>query len=103
MKELDKVIIWIFLCKGQDQTPSREGGTWLCMNTVQSKIGVLLNLTSNLFPEKKSNALSRGFLVPNFVNNPQTNLDLYMDELQKTKMNYTGFNFLALEQQAETK
>ncbi|CAF1573141.1 unnamed protein product, partial [Adineta ricciae] len=88
---------------GQDQTPLREGGTWLCLNTVQKKIGVLLNLTSRLFPEKKTNAQSRGFLVANFVNNPEMHLDSYMDELHKTKMNYTGFNFLGLERQTNAK
>jgi len=92
-----------FLCQGQDQTPLREGGTWLCLNTVQCKIGVLLNLTSRLLKEEPINAQSRGFLVPNFVNNPEINLDSYMDELQKTKTNYTGFNFLGLERQSESK
>lgn len=81
----------------------REGGTWLCLNTVQSKIGVLLNLSSRFFPGKNINAQSRGFLVPNYVNNPDITLDSYMVELQKTKMNYTGFNFLGLERQAESK
>ena len=42
-------------------------------------------------------------MVPNYVNNPEVDLDMYMDELQKTKMNYTGFNFLGLERQAESK
>jgi uncharacterized protein with NRDE domain len=91
------------LCKGQDQTASREGGTWLCLNTVQSKIGVILNLTSRLFAEKNINAQSRGFLVPNYVNNPEMTLDSYMEELQKSKMNYTGFNYLGLERQSESK
>lgn len=72
------------------------------MNTVQSKIGILLNLTSNLFEQKNPNAQSRGFLVPDFVNKPEVHLDSYMEELQKTKMNYTGFNFLGLERQAES-
>jgi len=93
----------LLLCKGQDQTALREGGTWLCLNTVQSKIGVLLNLTSQFFVEKNLNAKSRGFIVPNYVNNPEVTLDSYMDELQKTKTNYTGFNFLGLEQQSESK
>ncbi|CAF1155266.1 unnamed protein product [Rotaria magnacalcarata] len=88
---------------GQDQTLSREGGTWLCLNTVQSKIGVLLNLTSHLFEGKNINGQSRGFIVPNYVNNPEINLDLYMDELQKVKGNYTGFNFLGIERQLESK
>lgn len=88
---------------GRDQTQSREGGTWLCINTVQSRIGILLNLSSSFFKEKNVNALSRGFLVPNYVNNPDINLDSYMDQLQETKMNYTGFNFLGLERQIESK
>lgn len=81
----------------------REGGTWLCLNTVQCRIGVLLNLTSKLFPEKNPNAQSRGFIVPNYINNPEINLDTYMDELQKTKVNYTGFNFLGIERQSDSK
>ncbi|CAF3408139.1 unnamed protein product [Rotaria sp. Silwood1] len=88
---------------GQDVTPLREGGTWLCLNTVQSRIGILLNLSSHLLEEKNINAQSRGFIVSNYVNNPEINLDTYMDELQKTKTNYTGFNFLGLEQQSESK
>jgi uncharacterized protein with NRDE domain len=88
---------------GQDQTALREGGTWLCLNTVQSKIGVLVNLTSRLCVQKNLNAQSRGFLAPNYVNNPEMTLDLYMEELQKTKMNYTGFNYLGLERQSESK
>ncbi|CAF2864389.1 unnamed protein product [Rotaria sp. Silwood2] len=88
---------------GQDVTPLREGGTWLCLNTVQSRIGILLNLSSRLLKEKNTNAQSRGFIVSNYVNNPEVNLDSYLDELQKTKMNYTGFNFLGLEQQSESK
>ncbi|CAF4123098.1 unnamed protein product [Rotaria sp. Silwood2] len=87
---------------GQDVTPLREGGTWLCLNTVQSRIGILLNLSSRLLKEKNTNAQSRGFIVSNYVNNPEVNLDSYVDELQKTKMNYTGFNFLGLEQQSES-
>jgi uncharacterized protein with NRDE domain len=94
----------IFLLnQGQDQTSLREGGTWLCLNTVQSKIGVLLNLPSRILEEKKSNAQSRGFVVSNYVNNPEINLDSYMEELQKTKTNYTGFNFLGLERQSGSK
>ncbi len=73
------------------------------MNTVQSKIGILLNLSSRLFAEKNLNAQSRGFIVTNYVNNPEVTLDSYMEELQKTKTNYTGFNFLGLEQRAESK
>ena len=92
-----------FLSKGQDQTTSREGGTWLCLNTVQSKIAVLLNLPARLCGGKKPNAQSRGFLVSHFVNDPQITLDAYMDELHKTKMNYTGFNFLGLERRPESK
>jgi hypothetical protein len=102
-----KFIKWVnlifLLNQGQDQTPLREGGTWLCLNTVQSKIGVLLNLPSRLLEEKKSNAQSRGFMVSNYVNNPEINLDSYMEELQKTKTNYTGFNFLGLERQSGSK
>ncbi len=89
--------------KGQDQTALREGGTWLCLNTVQSRIGVLLNLPSQLFAEKNSNAQSRGFIVPNYVNNPEVTLDSYMEELQRTKSHYTGFNFLGLERQPDSK
>ncbi len=100
---LNRVNLILILYQGQDQTPLREGGTWLCLNTVQSKIGVLLNLPSRLLEGKNSNAQSRGFMVPNYVNNPEVNLDMYMDELQKTKLNYTGFNFLGLERQAESK
>ena len=73
------------------------------MNTVQSKIGILLNLSSGLVGRKNINAQSRGFLVPDYVNNPQVNLDSYMEDLQKTKMDYTGFNFLGLERQLESK
>ena len=83
--------------KGQDQTSAREGGTWLCLNTVQGRAGVLVNLPSRMTPEQKAQAQSRGFLVPNFVNDPNVELDSYLDELQTTKMNYTGFNLLALE------
>ncbi len=73
------------------------------MNTVQGKIGILLNLSSFFFAEKNINAQSRGFIVSNYVNNPEITLDSYMDELQKTKTNYTGFNFLGLERQSESK
>jgi uncharacterized protein with NRDE domain len=92
-----------FVCKGQDQTLSREGGTWLCMNTVLSKIGVLLNLPSRLLEEKQIYPHSRGFIVPDYVNNPEIDLDSYMEELQKTKTDYTGFNFLGLERQSKSK
>ena len=92
-----------FYLKGQDRTALREGGTWLCLNTVQGKIGVLLNLTSRLFAQQHVNAQSRGFLVPNYVNDPEVTLDSYMEELQKSKINYTGFNFLGLERQADLK
>jgi uncharacterized protein with NRDE domain len=85
------------LIKGQDQTLAREGGTWLALNVVQSRIGVLLNLPSHLRENNKGNAQSRGFLVPNFLTNLERNLDTYIDELQTTKSTYTGFNFIGLE------
>ena len=89
--------------QGQDQTLAREGGTWLCLNTVHRRIGVLLNLPSRVLEEKKPQAQSRGFLVPDFVNDPAMTLDAYVNELQKTRTNYTGFNLLALEQQRESR
>ena len=89
--------------QGKDQTLVREGGTWLCLNTVHRRIAVLLNLTSRILEEKKANAQSRGFLVHDFVNDPAMTFDAYMDELQKTRTNYTDFNLLALEQQDESK
>lgn len=99
--ELDQC--FFFSIEGQDQTASREGGTWLCLNTVQSKLAVLLNLPSRLCGGKNPNAQSRGFLVPNYVNEPQVTLDSYMEALQTTKMNYTGFNFLGFERQDQSK
>lgn len=82
---------------GQDQTSSREGGTWLSMNVVQEKIGVLLNLPSRLKDKQIEQALSRGFLVPNFVNDDKVELDSYFEHLNTIKMNFTGFNYLGLQ------
>ena len=67
------------------------------------RIGVLLNLPSRILEEEKAQAQSRGFLVPDFVNDPAMTLDTYMDELQQTRTNYTGFNLVALEQQKESR
>ena len=98
------LIIFFFLFfaldQGQDQTASREGGTWLSINTVHSKIAVLLNLPSRVLEQKRPEAKSRGFLVRDFVNNEHAHLDSYIDHLQKIKTDYTGFNFLALEKHA---
>jgi len=55
-----------------------------------------------MFKEKISNPLSRGFLVTDYINHPENNLDSYMDELQKSKLNYTGFNLLGLERDSNS-
>ncbi|CAF1317355.1 unnamed protein product, partial [Didymodactylos carnosus] len=84
-----------YVLGGQDITPSREGGTWLGFNT-QGRIGVLLNLPKSTDNES-DNKKSRGFIVPNYVNNMSVGLDYYMKNLDDTKMNYNGFSFIGFE------
>ncbi|CAF1247363.1 unnamed protein product, partial [Didymodactylos carnosus] len=84
-----------YILGGQDITPSREGGTWLGFNT-QGRIGVLLNLPKSTDHES-DNKKSRGFIVPNYVNNMSVGLDCYMKNLNETKMNYNGFSFIGFE------
>ncbi len=82
---------------------SCEGGTWLCLHTQQGKIGTLINISSAALGEKNPNALRRGFIVTDYVNNSEINLDTYMERLQSSKINYRPFSFLGLERQPKLK
>ena len=37
----------LFSVVGMDMEPGREGGTWLAVNTVNGRIGALLNITTS--------------------------------------------------------
>jgi uncharacterized protein with NRDE domain len=89
--------------KGRDQLASCEGGTMLSLHTKQGKIGTLINISSAAIGQKNPNALRRGFIVPNYVNNSDIDLDTYMERLQSNKINYIPFSFLGFERQSKSK
>jgi uncharacterized protein with NRDE domain len=82
---------------------SCEGGTWLSLHTKQGKIGVLTNISSAVMGQKNPKALRRGFIVPNYVNHSEMDLDTYMERLQSNKNNYIPFSFLGIERQSKSK
>jgi uncharacterized protein with NRDE domain len=73
------------------------------LHTKQGKIGTLINISSAAIGQKNPNALRRGFIVPNYVNNCDIDLDTYMERLQSNKINYIPFSFLGFERQSKSK
>ena len=73
------------------------------MNTKQGKIGTLINISSAAIEQENPNAHRRGFIVPNYVNNSEIDLDTYMEQLQSSKINYVPFSFLGFERQSKSK
>jgi uncharacterized protein with NRDE domain len=98
---LDKHTIYIGFSKGKDQLASCEGSTWLSLHTKQGKIGTLINISSAAIGQKNPNALRRGFIVPNYVNDSEIDLDRYMEQLQSSRINYMPFSFLGFERQSK--
>ena len=77
-----------------DQTPGKEGGTWLGLSK-HGRIGVLLNLSSKSFANNPT-ALGRGFLVPNYLNHKEDMND-YVKKLSMKSASYNPFNLVLFE------
>ncbi|KAI5618524.1 transport and Golgi organization protein 2-like [Silurus asotus] len=80
------------ILSGVDMTEGKEGGSWLSI----SKRGKLTALTNYLEHKNNPEALGRGFLVTNFMNE---NLDSfsYLRKLSSEGHLYNGFNLLTAE------
>lgn len=53
--------------------------------------------------KRNPNALRRGFIVPNYVNNDEIDLHTYTEQLQANKINYIPFSFLGFERSSKSK
>ena len=72
--------------------PGREGGTWLAMNK-SGKIGVLLNILGEQSPDK----LGRGFLVNDYLNDPELDGYQYSQKLNVMSQSYNPFNLVTVD------
>jgi uncharacterized protein with NRDE domain len=72
----------------------RQGGTWLGMNKASGKIGVLLNILSD---HQSADKLGRGFLVNDFLNDPDLNGYEYSQKLNEKASSYNPFNLVTID------
>lgn len=79
---------------GRDLEPSSVGGTWLALST-RGKLAILLNVYR---PNPRSNVISRGQLVENFVKGDTPALE-YMQGLQDV---YNGFKLVTVTMRSAT-
>ncbi|ESO04963.1 hypothetical protein HELRODRAFT_171971 [Helobdella robusta] len=86
--------LWNGSCiSGLDQQANRENGTWLGVNTIDGKVGILLNI---LQPNCDSTKKGRGFLVTDFISGNEDVID-YADRIAKEKHEYNKFNLVLLQ------
>lgn len=73
----------------------REGGTWLAISTKDNifKFGALLNITGE---KKGKDALPRGNIVSDYVQNPISNAQ-YCQEFIDSDKEYNAFNLITVE------
>lgn len=79
---------------GLDQTPRKEGGTWLGASKT-GRIGILLNILGINDPRKKG----RGYLVNGFISSKQTG-ENYIKETftqQSKSSDYNSFNLILMD------
>jgi len=76
-----------------DQTPGKEGGTWLGCSKL-GKIAALLNLDPVDYGKPEDDKLGRGFLVPNYLDSPAKSLNEYAERLKQEASSYNPFNLL---------
>ena len=67
------------LVAGWDEQPGREGGTWLAMDTVTGRLGLLTNIFTGGLVDK--DAKGRGFLVLDWLRGDQTAME-YLESLK---------------------
>ncbi|XP_053203125.1 transport and Golgi organization protein 2 homolog [Panonychus citri] len=78
----------------QDMEPGREGGTWLAINPITGKLGILLNILT-VKSDINPNALGRGKIVTEFINCHDTGN--YLKSLVDCSSNYNGFTLVAID------
>ena len=64
---------------GWDEQPGREGGTWLALDTVTGRLGLLTNIFTG--GEVDKDAKGRGFLVLDWLRGEQTAME-YLESLK---------------------